>query len=327
MLLALLATSCASAPANQTGGGVSLDAYAEFRQDDAVVVDGQRVRADASTVFKGSRAQRLSAVQLGDEVRTRGQRLADGAVLATEIEARPNGTALFENDVKAATDEVEALWLKEGAMFEPTKDGGRTVIGKIVNSGPAFDRARRITNRMLPPHVPQDRVRVHVVETKEWNAAAMGNGAVWVYTGLINDMNDDELAIVIGHELAHYTHEHSRRGARSGLLTQLIAMGAVAVAGGIDNDKARPAAQVAALVAMTATLSKYSRSHEDQADRVGVRYVYQAGFDPRTGPRLWARFREKYGEQNPLVNFFLGSHSRPSDRIRNIERELALNYR
>jgi hypothetical protein len=46
----------------------------------------------------------------------------------------------------------------------------------------------------------------------------------------------------------------------------------------------------------------------------------------RQGPRLWAKFREKYGEQDKVTTFFVGSHSRPSDRIRNIERELALNY-
>jgi Peptidase family M48/Domain of unknown function (DUF5666) len=61
-----------------------------------------------------------------------------------------------------------------------------------------------------------NRVRIHLVDTKEWNAAAMGNGAIWVYTGLVRDMTADELAIVVGHEIGHFTHEHSRRQARRG---------------------------------------------------------------------------------------------------------------
>jgi predicted Zn-dependent protease len=45
-------------------------------------------------------------------------------------------------------------------------------------------------------------------------------------------------------------------------------------------------------------MSGYSREYEDQADRVGLRYVYQAGFDPTKGPGLWGKFKEKYGELN-----------------------------
>ncbi|NQW03864.1 MAG: M48 family metalloprotease [Acidobacteria bacterium] len=326
-LTALTVEACASAPAQDGSERVSLDAYAEWRRDDTIIVDGQRVRTGAATTFEGERARQFSEIQLGDEVRLTGVRLGDGSVLATELEAKVNGSALFEGDVRAATDEIEALWLKEGMMFEPKEDGGREVIGTMVTSGPKLARVERITRRMLPPYLPAEAVRVHVVETDEWNAAAMGNGAVWVYTGLIDELSDDELAIVIGHELAHFTHEHSRRGARSGLLTQLLGLGALVAAEAIDNDVLRTSAQVAALLSMTATLSNYSRNHEDQADRVGLRYVSEAGFDVGQGPHLWARFRDKYGEQNPLVNFFLGSHSRPTDRIRNIERELALNYR
>jgi len=107
---------------------------------------------------------------------------------------------------------------------------------------------------------------------------------------------------------------------------QIVALGALAAAEAIDNDTARVTTQVAALLSMTALMSGYSRDHEDQADRVGLRYTHEAGYDVSRGPVLWGKFREKYGQQDKVTNFFLGSHSRPSDRIRNIERELALNY-
>lgn len=327
-LLGLVGTmACAAAmPAQQTGRRVSLDGYAEWLHDDIVIVDGQRVQTDAATRFKGTRARAFSDIALGDEVRLTGIRRADGSVLATEFEAKVNGEALFEDEVKAATDEMEATWLRRGAMVEPKEDGDTEVIGRVVTRGPRVNRVRRIVARLLPPYVPESSVRVHVVDTEEWNAAAMGNGALWVYTGLIDETDDDELAVVLGHELAHYTHEHSRRGAKSGLLTQALGLGVVLATETIDDDVLRTSAQVAALAAMTATLSNYSRNHEDQADRVGLRYVAEGGFDVRKGPPLWGRFREKYGEADTVLNFFLGSHSRPTDRIRNLELEIALNY-
>ncbi len=318
----------AAAPSDQTVGKTEkLSGYAEWKRGDLIIVDGQRVRASRATKFKGKHAKSIDAIPYGYEVTAKGVRLADGVVQATEIEAKPNGTALFETDVRQATDELEAVWLREGVMFEPKDDGGREIIGKTRSEGPDVDRVKRIMDRLLPPYVDRPAVRVHVVETDDWNAAAMGNGAVWVYTGLLDDLSDDELAIVLGHELAHYTHEHSRRGAKQAMWSQFLALGAVAAAEAIDNDTARVTTQVAALLSATALMSGYSRDHEDQADRVGLRYAYEAGYDVTAGPGLWARFREKYGEHDTVTTFFVGSHSRPSDRIRNIERELAINYR
>jgi len=323
VVLALAAT-----PAAQSAGKTEkLSGYAEWKRGDVVIVDGQRVRASRATKFKGRHARSIETIPYGYEVSVKGVRLGDGVVQATEIEAKPNGMALFEKDVLEATNEVEAIWLREGVMFEPKDDGGREVIGKTRSDGPDVDRVRRIMDRLTPPYLDRSAVRVHVVETDDWNAAAMGNGAVWVYTGLLDDLSDDELAIVLGHELAHFTHEHSRRGAKQAMWGQLLALGTMAAAEAIDNDTARVTTQVAALLSATALLSGYSRDHEDQADRVGLRYAYEGGYDVAVGPGLWARFREKYGEHDVVTTFFVGSHSRPSDRIRNIERELAINYR
>jgi predicted Zn-dependent protease len=139
-------------------------------------------------------------------------------------------------------------------------------------------------------------------------------------------MSDDELAIVLGHELAHYSHEHSRRAAKAGMWTQFLALGALVAADQIDNEAGRVGAQLGALLSVTAFDAGYSRNQEDQADRVGLRYAHEAGYDVGEGPRLWERFRQKYGNGNKVANFFFGGHSRPSDRIKNIRRELAVNY-
>lgn len=329
VLLAVGAMSCASMGPVESGARVSLDAYAEFAVDDFLIVEGQRVSIDAGTVFKGDHARSRDEIALGDEVKVKGLRASDGTIRALEIEAKPNGDALFEDEVLSVTDEIEDLWVQNGMMFEPgdTDEDDVTVVGKLVTEGPEVDRVTRITRRLMPAYLDESSIRVYVVDTDEWNAAAMGNGAVWVYTGLLKAMSDDELAIVIGHELAHVTHEHSRRSAKSDIWRQLLGVGVAAAAEAIKDDTLRTAVQVAAIVATVASLSKYSRGHEDQADRVGLRYVHEAGFDVTAGPRVWALFQKKYGNDNRVLNFFLGSHSRPSDRIRNMEAELRLNYR
>jgi predicted Zn-dependent protease len=308
------------------GTSAQVKGYAEFHRPGILIVDGQRVRANTQTRFKGSNARDLESIPLGDEVEVTGARIGDGSILAASISAKPNGISLYENDVLKATNEIESEWVQRGMMYEPRADGSATKIGEIYDRGPKVDRVRRIMNRLRPPYVNADRLRVRVVQTKEWNASAMGNGAIWVYTGLLDEMTDDEMSIVLGHELTHFTHEHSRRNAKRGMFTQLLGLGALAASTAIDNDAARTSAMLGSMLGMTAFTSAYSRDLEDQADRVGLRYAYEGGYDVTKGPVLWGKFKQKYGESDKVSNFFVGSHSRPSDRIRNINRELALNY-
>lgn len=304
---------------------VKVEGYAEFRKGDQLIVDGQRVEAHDGTRFKGKGVYNLDSIPLGYEVKVRGVRQPDGVILADEVEAKPNGIQMFEPQVLQATNQLEQIWIQEGRMFFEAEGGKREVVGRIAEQGPYVDRVRGIATRLLPPYVKPEQIRVRVVETDEWNASAMGNGSIWVYRGLVDEMNDDELAIILGHELAHYTHEHSRRGAGKALLGQIASLGVLLGARAVDST-AGQVAGIGGLLALTAWQSGYSREMEDQADRVGLRYAYEGGFDVYKGPVLWERFREKYGEPDKVTNFFVGSHSRPTDRIRNIERELALNY-
>jgi hypothetical protein len=66
---------------------------------------------------------------------------------------------------------------------------------------------------------------------------------------------------------------------------------------------------------------------EDQADRVGLRYTYEAGYDVTKGPLLWKKFAEKYGEGSSALNFFFSDHSQAGERAANLETEIARNYR
>jgi Zn-dependent protease with chaperone function len=226
--------------------------------------------------------------------------------------------------VLEATSAMELQWVRNGSV--QLGEGDKPA--RLFERGAEVERVRRIMTRLTPPYVSGDAVRTRVVERPDWNAFAMGNGAVFVHTGLLRDMSDDELAVILGHELAHYTHEHSRRGMKRAFIVQLIAAGvAVAAESAVDSDKAKAVIGLAGVFSVLALTNGYGRDLEDQADRVGLRYAYEGGFDVQQGPRVWQRFREKYGEQNRLANFFFSNHSQAGARQRNLEREIALNYR
>ena len=259
----------------------TLRGYLDWQRGDYLIVDGQRVRWTSSTRMQLGRLPFISSVPAGYEMVVAGRRARDGSLIAERIEAVPNRVVLYETEVVQQFDEAERTWLAAGTMFL-TNGTERRNIGLIEDAGPSVDRVRRIMNRIIPPYVDAGRIRVHVVESNEWNARAMANGAIWVNTGLLNDTSDDELAVVLGHELAHYTYEHARRS--------------------MKNDKS-----TTAKLSLLAWGSGYSRNLEDQADRVGLRYAYEAGFDVERAIDMWSR--------------------RATDRIKNIRRELQLNYR
>ena len=203
------------------------------------------------------------------------------------------------------TDELEGLWLRSGEAFEADAGGRKTVIGEVEREGRAVDRVRRLVRQMAPPYVDQSQVRVYVIDNKDWNAMAMGNGAVWVFRGIMDDMTDNELAIVVGHELAHYTHEHSRRQMRKGMWGQFGSLAALLAAEAIDSSGLRAAAQLGSALGFSAWMNGYGRDLEDQADRVGLRYAHEGGFDVSGAPRCLAAIPGQVRPGRPRHQFLL----------------------
>jgi Zn-dependent protease with chaperone function len=308
---------------------VRLDGYAEWRRGDILLVEGQRVRPAAELRFKGKgEARDYGSIPLGYEVKLKGVRLGDGSVLARELHAKPNGEALFESDLRSSFDEIEGKFRKMRRVYDEDERGRMAQdYGRLIESGPDWRRVRRIADDLVPPRFADDAFRVYVVDNQEWNAMAAPNGAIFVFSGLLEAMDDDEIAIVLGHELVHATHEHARKQFKKSLWVQLGALGVMAAAESIDSDAKRIGVQAATLIAASAWSSGYGRSHEDQADRVGLRYAFEGGYDVEKGPGLWTRFAKKYGEGNKLVNFFFSDHSQSLVRARNLQAELAVNYR
>jgi Zn-dependent protease with chaperone function len=314
-------------PAAAGGNEEKAEGYAEWRHGDELVVDGQRVRPGPGLKFKGEgEAKTFNAIPLGYEVKAKGTRQPDGLLLAREIEAKPNGSALFEKEVRETTDSAEAGFRQAGSFYQGG-DGGRVqVIGRLYDSGPMVERVERIVDELIPPYIHPEDVRCYVIENPEWNAFAMGNFSIYVFSGLLNDMDDDEVAIVLGHEITHATHEHTRRQFKKQMWIQLAVLGLAVASESVDDGNKRAVIGLMALFGAVAWKNGYGRDCEDQADRVGLRYAFEAGYDIRKGPRLWDRFAKKYRESGKVANFFFGDHSLSTARARKLERQIAVNY-
>jgi Zn-dependent protease with chaperone function len=307
----------------EAGRGEKVDGYAEYRLGSCIVADAQKVCPGPLLKFKGSgEAKSFASVPLGYELKAKGVRRPDGSLLAREVEAKPNGAAMFEGEINSATDQAERQARERGRFYSDEK----TSVGRLIESGPQVDRVRGIVDTLLPPYLHPEDVRIYVIDNPEWNAFAMGNYSIYVFTGLLDDMDDDEVAIVLGHELVHATHEHSRKQLKKDFLIQLLALGALGAASTIDDDTKQAIVSLAVVAGASAWQNGYGRGMEDQADRVGLRYAYEAGYDITKGPRLWNRFAKKYGEGNKVVNFFFADHSQSAARATKLEKEIAYNY-
>jgi Zn-dependent protease with chaperone function len=323
VLASLLAGSGLRAQEEAEGGrGEKVDGYAEWRAGGCLIADAQRVCPAPKLKFKGEgEAKSFASIPLGYEVKAKGKRQRDGSLLAAELEAKPNGSAMFEGEVRSATDQAEAQARHSGRFGD-----AKAPVGKLVESGPQVERVRRIVDNLLPEYIPRESVRAYVIENKEWNAFAMGNYSIYVFSGLLDDMDDDEVAIVLGHELVHASHEHSRKQFKKEMWIQIAMLGALGAASTIDSDTQQALAGLAVIAAGSAWKNGYGRGMEDQADRVGLRYAYEAGYDITKGPRLWNRFAKKYGEGNKAANFFFSDHSLSAARATRLEKEIAYNY-
>jgi Zn-dependent protease with chaperone function len=322
------ALGCGAMPAAAASQTVKVNGYLDFRKPGYLIVDAQRIQVGAKTKFNGGgKAKSLAQIPIGYEIKATGTREKDGTVVAKSIEAKPNGMAMFEAEVLQGTAEAEQSFLKARKVYDTKPDGSEVIVGALHDSGPQVDRCRHIIDRLLPTYVDPKQVRVYVVDNKDWNAMAMANYSIYVYSGLMADMDDDEMAIVLGHELAHATHEHSRRQAKASTFSGIAGQAAVLGAGMIHNDLGKAAAQEAASLGVTTFGNVYSREYEDQADRVGLRYVYEAGYDYKKAPALWRRFADKYGDSDKVTNFFFGNHSLSAKRADELTREIENNYK
>jgi predicted Zn-dependent protease len=178
--------------------------------------------------------------------------------------------------------------------------------------------ARAITDA-LPPEWRRDDWEVRVFRDDTANAFALPGGKIGVNTGLLAIAeNQDQLATVIGHELAHVIARHSSERMSAELLEQIALSGAAAA---IDpSSPARGAVlQGLGLGAQVGVLLPYSRAHESEADLLGLDLMSRAGFDPRQSIALWHNMEKAAGKAPPV---WLSTHPATPTRIHDLEQRV-----
>lgn len=192
---------------------------------------------------------------------------------------------------------------------------------KILNRDPGqLRRVRSIADRLIPAtatfrtDAPGWRWETNVISSSELNAWCMPGGKMAVYTGLIDKLNlsDDELAAVMGHEIAHALREHGREKA-----SQAAGLGVAAAIGGaligsyygVDADLGESVLGAAGDLAF---MRPNSRGMEQEADRVGVELAARAGYSPHAAISLWEKMARASGGSMPQ---WLSTHPSHASRL------------
>lgn len=151
------------------------------------------------------------------------------------------------------------------------------------------------------------------------NAFALPGGQVFITYGLLTKLEDeDQLAGVLGHEIGHVVNRHGAEHMATGQLGQLLTM-AAGVAATDEEGRGQRAAMVAAMINQMVQL-KYSRSDELEADRVGMDYMRQAGYDPSAMLGVLRILADaSSGGRAPEI---LSTHPYPEERVEEIRRHL-----
>lgn len=229
---------------------------------------------------------------------------------ANPMTGRSQLALLPESQVVAQASQAYA------AELEPWRKKGQ------VDSNPAqVARVRAITNRLIyqairyRPDTAGWAWQVTVIDdAKTLNAFCLPGGRMAIYSGLIDKLkaSDDEIAQVMGHEIAHALANHGVERMSQGLLGDIL----VSAVGG---SAARQ--QGAQLATMLFWQLPNSRSNESEADRIGIELAARAGFDPAAAPSLWRKMAEASGGNGSGSGglAFLSTHPAPKDRMATLE--------
>ena len=199
----------------------------------------------------------------------------------------------------------------------------REIARQLIAKVDVVETALAQEHGLQPSHFSRDfDWDVNVIESEQANAFCLPGGKMAVYTGLIPvAQNADAVAVVMGHEIAHALLRHGAQRMAQQKLTQIGQM--AGAASGMD-----PQQQQMVMAAMGyGYLLPYARSHETQADEVGLMLAAAACFDPQEAVSLWERMGAASGGQAPAE--FTSTHPNPGTRIQNLRALMpkAMEYR
>jgi predicted Zn-dependent protease len=227
----------------------------------------------------------------------------------------------------------EEMAVTQSAAAYSQMMGGLSKKKKIETGTARVERVRAITERLIAQAVRYRRESakwswdVQVIdEPKTVNAFCMAGGKMAIYTGMWEKLKatDEEIAQVMGHEIAHALADHTRERMSIAMTSQIATqVAAVAVAREEYGALALTGAQLASVVAIQLP---NSRTGESEADQIGIELAARAGFDPAAAVTLWQKMAKAGGGGPPE---FLSTHPSPENRaarLRELGRKLEPVY-
>lgn len=245
----------------------------------------------------------LLAVLAGNE--------APGADANLEPKIPPGYRPTLSND-------EQGLWM-EMAEFE--KELARSPL--TVRNPEVNQYVRGVVCELAGPYC--DDIRIYIVRNPGFNASMSANGMMQIWSGLLTRVrNRDELSVILGHEIAHYTQAHTLDRFRR-VKSQLTVGSIASLTLGALTGVFLPVGETMALVSVMA----YSRGQEADADFVGARLVKEAGFDPHASYRVWEMLieEEKRAEaKGDEPAFILRTHPEAETRSRDLKKWVIAEY-
>jgi putative metalloprotease len=172
-------------------------------------------------------------------------------------------------------------------------------------------RLAKLTNNISTPDNLDLNIKVYLSDTV--NAFAMADGTVRIYSGLMDLMTDDEVLFVIGHEIGHVKHEHSKQAYRMAYAASAVRKG-VASGSGAASDLA--ASAIGGLVEELVN-AQFSQSEETQADTYGLDFLRHNNIDTKASITALAKLQE-LGESSSMF----ASHPSSKERVDDIKKQL-----
>jgi Zn-dependent protease with chaperone function len=236
---------------------------------------------------------------------------------AREAMAQDEGIAVPRRSIAAGLASSEALERRAQAEYAQLLRQASAQRALGPGGHPTLARLQTIANRLIP-HTRRfsDRAEgwrweVNLIGSRQVNAFVMPGGKIVFYSAIIErlQLTDDEIAMIMGHEMAHALLEHGRERAGKTMIAQVGTLVASVVSqvlgyGDLGGQLASGAAQL--------TLLTFSRGDESEADLVGMDIAARAGFDPRAAVSLWRKMAEAARGQPPE---FLSTHPSHATRI------------
>ena len=197
-----------------------------------------------------------------------------------------------------------------------------------TDRNPQLIRLRAIADRLIPytkrwnPDAANWKWEVNLLNSPTVNAFCMPGGRIAFYSGILTKLNltDDEVAAVMGHEIAHALREHARAQAGKNAVTSTVARVGGSLLAGYFGFDPRLGDAGGGMIAQGAAL-KFSRNDESEADLVGLDLAARAGYDPRAGVALWTKMAA-INKSQPIS--FLSTHPTGKDRIKNMNDHMGL---